>query len=613
MRTTIGNILFNEALPKPLRDYKRQITGRNIGDLLTNLADKYPEEYSDTIFTLKKLGDNTSYSTAHSVKLDDFAPPPEKKKIMEDTFKQLSRIPNTAKTPEQAENQFARIMGTNKTKLEKAVISRGIKNKSGLAEMVLAKSRGSPDQLNSIVGSPMAVQDANNKTITVPILNSYSEGLDPAEYWAASYGTRKGVLSTKVSTAEGGYFGKRLAAPVHRLIVSTNDCGTKNGIVEEPDGDILDTFLAKNIGPYKRNDLVSRGMIDVLKKKNIRHVLIRSPLTCEADEGLCAKCRGIIETGKEAKIGQNVGINSALTISEPVAQGALNVKHKGGALEEKHLINIDLETMKRLVDVPKNFPDASILSEETGAVTNIRTAPQGGHFIYVNEEEHYVPQKRKILVKKGDRVKAGDQLSDGIINPSEVVRLKGMGPARVWFTKYYKDMYKQAYGANLHQKHFETFARGMLNYVHVKDAENSDEILPGDKITIQKANKVFKPKKSRKAKPSSAIGSWLAKPYLHYPVGSKVDKDLVADLKKIGINEIEVTDSEPAFEPVMLALNALPAADPDWMRRLGGERLRKSILDAVSKGEKSDIHGASYIPGLVYGAEFGEVREKGKY
>lgn len=613
MRTTIGNVLLNEFLPKPLKDHKRQITGRNIGSLLTELADKYPEKYADIVFKLKKLGDEAAFTTAHSIKLDDFSPPPEKKKIMEDTMRQLSQIPLKAKTAQEAEQQFARVMGTNKSKLEKAVVNRGIKNKSGLAEMVLAKSRGSPDQLNSIVGSPMAVQDAENRTITVPIINSYSEGLDPAEYWAASYGTRKGVLSTKVSTAEGGYFGKRLAAPVHRLIITADDCGTQNGILEEVDGDILDTFLARAAGPYRRNDLISREMLDVLKKRNVARVLVRSPLTCEADEGLCSKCRGIIETGKPAPIGQNVGINSALTISEPVAQGALNVKHKGGALEEKHLINIDLNTMKRLVDVPKQFPEAAVLAEETGAISDIRPAPQGGNFIYIGDEEHYVPQKRPILVKKGDRVKKGDLLADGVINPAEVVRLRGLGPARVWFTKYYKDMYKKAYGKDIHQKHFETFTRGMLNYVNVTDAEDSDEILPGDKITIQKANKVFKPKKSETVKLDQAMGFWLAKPYLHYTIGSEVDKDLVADLKKIGIKEVDITKVKPAFEPVMLALNALPAADPDWIRRLGGERLRKSLLDAVAKGETSDIHGASYIPGLAYGAEFGDIKEKGKY
>lgn len=613
MKTTVGNILFNEALPRPLRDYKRQVTGRNLGKILTELADKYPEKYPDAVFDIKKLGDRVAYTTAHSVRLKDFYAPPEKKKIIEDARKKLSASTKLTKDPKKLEKEFAQIMATSKTKLENAVISQGIKNKSGLAEMVLSKSRGSPDQLNSIVGAQMAVQDAQNRVITVPILNSFSEGLDPAEYWASSYGTRKGVLSTKVSTAEGGYFGKRLAAPVHRLVISVQDCKTSNGIIEGVDGDVVDTFLAKQAGPYAKDTLISKELLSDLKKRGISNILVRSPLTCEAEEGLCAMCRGIIETGRTAPIGQNVGINSALTISEPVAQGALNVKHKGGALEEKHLVDIDLNVLKRLVDVPKQFPDVAILSEETGRISRIKPAPQGGKLVYVGDEEHYVSQRRKLLVKVGDLVKKGQELSDGIVNPAEVVRLRGIGPARVFFTKYYKDLYKQAYGKDIHQKHFETFARGMINFVEMKDAEESEEILPGDKVTIQKLNKVYKPKNKQLLPPNQAKGKWLAKPYLHYTVGNEVDEDLIADLKKIGINEIEVTPNQPAFDPVMLRLDAIPAADPDWMRRLGGERLRQTLLTAVSKGQKSDIHGTSYIPGLAFGEEFGQVREQGKY
>ena len=109
------------------------------------------------------------------------------------------------------------------------------------------------------------------------------------------------------------------------------------------------------------------------------------------------------------------------------------------------------------------------------------------------------------------------------------------------------------------------------------------------------------------------IGMWLGKPYLHYVVGSEVNKDMVADLKKIGITKIEVTPDEPAFRPTMLRLDAVSMADPDWIRRLGGERLRQTIGNAVAFGQKSTIHGTSYIPGLALGQEFGETKEKGKY
>jgi len=605
--------MFNDYLPAPLRDYSRIVSKKNITTILTDLADKYPEHYASSVHDIKGLGDTVAYKTGHSVSLNDFKPPPEKKAIMKKTEEKLRKATATAKTPEEFESAFGKIMNDSKNELMDAVLKDGAKKNSGLAEMIFSGSRGSPGQLNSIVGSPMAVSDSQNRIIPVPIINSFAEGLDPAEYWAASYGTRKGVISTKVATAEGGYFGKRLAVPVNRIIITIYDCETKNGIREETDGDILDTYLAKAAGPYKRNTLVTREVLDVLNKKDIKGVLIRSPITCEANEGLCSLCRGVIETGKLPSIGTNVGVASAMTIAEPVAQGAMDVKHKGGALEDKHLVNLDLNTLKRLVDIPKTFPQSAVVSEEDGIITKIQKAPQGGILIFVGETEHIAMRGRKPIVKVGDKVVKGDPLSDGIINPSDIVRLKGIGPGRVHFTKYFKNMYQKVLGSNLHQKHFETFARGLINYVKVEDAKDSDEILPGDYIPIGKANKIYKDDKSKMLSPKAAKGMWLTKPRLQYTVGAEVTDAAIKDFEEEDIKKIEVSESEPAFEPQMIRLDAVGGLDPDWMHRLGGERLKTSLLKAVRGGQKSNIHGSSYIPGLAYGKEFGETREKGKY
>jgi len=613
MKTTVGAILFNNALPAPLRDYDRVVSKNNISTILTDLADKYPEHYASSVHTIKALGDKVAYKTGHSVSLNDFRPPPAKKEIMKKVQKRLASAMASAKTASEFNSSFGKIMTEGKNELIEAVLKDGAKKKSGLAEMIFSGSRGDKGQLNSIVGSPMAVSDSQNNVIPVPIVNSFAQGLDPAEYWAASYGTRKGVISTKVATAEGGYFGKRLAVPVNRIIVTEHDCGTKNGIREEIDGDILDTYLAKAVGLYKSSTLVTRELLGVLKRKNIKNVLIRSPISCEAEEGICALCRGIIETGKLPGIGTNVGVASAMTIAEPVAQGAMDVKHKGGALEDKHLLNIDMNTLKRLVDIPKTFPQSAVMAEESGKVAKIEKAPQGGTFIWVGETQHIALRGRKPIVKVGDKVTKGDPLSDGVINPSDIVRLKGIGPGRVFFTKYFKDMYKKVLGKNLHQKHFETFSRGLINYVKVEDSRDSDEILPGDFIPISKANKIYKDEKSITLSPKDAKNKWLTKPYLHYTVGAEVTEAMIRDFKEENISKIEVSDYQPAFEPQMIRLDAVGGLDPDWMHRLGGERLKTSLLKAVRGGQKSHIHGSSFIPGLAYGKEFGETREKGKY
>tara|TARA_R110000851_G_scaffold127413_1_gene259419 strand:+ start:522 stop:2363 length:1842 start_codon:yes stop_codon:yes gene_type:complete len=613
MKTTVGAILFNDALPAPLREYSRVVSKKNIRSILTDLADKYPEHYASSVHTIKDLGDKVAYKTGHSVSLNDFRPPPAKKAIMKKVQDRLTKAMSAAKTPDEFTSAFGKIMTEGKNELIGAVLKDGAKKDSGLAEMIFSGSRGDSGQLNSIVGSPMAVSDSQNNVIPIPIINSFAQGLDPAEYWAASYGTRKGVISTKVATAEGGYFGKRLAVPVNRIVITEHDCGTKNGIREEIDGDILDTYLAKAVGPYKASTMVTREVLGVLKRKNIKNVLIRSPISCEAEEGICALCRGIIETGKLPGIGTNVGVSSAMTIAEPVAQGAMDVKHKGGALEDKHLIDINMNTMKRLVDIPKTFPQSAVMAEEGGKVTKIEKAPQGGTFIWVGDIQHIALRGRKPKVKVGQTVIKGDPLSDGIINPADVVRLKGIGPGRVFFTKYFKNMYKKVLGKDLHQKHFETFARGLINYVKVEDARDSEEILPGDFIPISKANKIYKDEESTLSAPASSKGKWLTRPYLHYTVGAEVTDEMIKDFKEENISKIEVSSNQPGFEPQMIRLDAVGSLDPDWMHRLGGERLKTSLLKAVKGGQKSHIHGTSFIPGIAYGKDFGEMRDKGKY
>ena len=117
--------------------------------------------------------------------------------------------------------------------------------------------------------------------------------------------------------------------------------------------------------------------------------------------------------------------------------------------------------------------------------------------------------------------------------------------------------------------------------------------MPGDRITIQKANKLFKPKRKQTLSLDQALGKWLVKPYLHYVVGSEVTKEMIKDLKLMGINNIEISPNEPAFRPAIVQLNTIAMTDRDWMRRLGGERLRQTLGNAVSFGQKSSLHGTS--------------------
>jgi len=616
MKTTIGLVLFNDALPKPMRDYSRQIDGRNISPILTDLAKNYPGAYAHSVHTIKKLGDTTSFESGHTVTLKDLEPPPDKKEILRNVRSKISAILKNSKKGEE-ENNFVKILTNAQETMTKSVMESGIKKGSGLIEMVVTKSRGNPVQANSIVGSPMIFTDFENKPIPVPIENSYADGMDSGEYWAASYGTRRGVLASKIATQAGGAFGKKLTSPMTGVIITEKDCGTTNGIMKSIDQDsiqnLLGAYLARQEGQFGRNIKITASVLSNLRKRNIIKIMVRSPMTCESDDGVCAMCRGEIETMKLPEIGRNIGVTSSTTIAEPVAQGALNVKHvaSSGAQRSKQA---DLSTLSLMTDVPKRFVGSSVLAEKEGTITSIVIAPQGGHYIYIDEgEEHYAPKDAEVLVKKNQKVYKGQKLCSGLTNPKELVRLRGVGEGRKYWASKFKELMQDAYGANINDRHFETVARGILNNAEVYgDKINLDEHLPGDIVSYSSLSKSWKPK-SQLIDLINAIGKYLTKPVLHHMVGTKIDSKVIEDFKEAKISKIDVTDEEPPFQPIMRRVDDVAMHDPDWLARLGSKHLKEGISEAVSRGERSNIHGTNFIPGVVFAEEFGETGKRGEY
>lgn len=611
MKTTVGKILFNDALPRDLQDYALEVSGRNIEEILTKLADRYPDRFPSSVHKIKRLGNDTSFFTAHSVKLADFAPPPKKKAIVEETQRKLAALNRPGKTSLQLKNQMIGVLVDQKAKLEKEVISHGVKTKSGLTEMILSRSRGKPAQLNSMVGAPVLYEDAQNKPIMVPVFNSFGTGLEPVEYWASSYGTRKGVLAEKLATAEGGDFGKRITAPVLNMVISKTDCGTFNGVPEEADRDVLDRYLARDVGGYKRNSLITKEMLSELQRKNIRKIVVRSPLTCASKQGVCGKCYGLDVRGSRPPIGQNVGAIAAQTIAEPVSQGALSTKHGGGAVGKAK--TADFGTITSIVDIPKKFVNKAVLAEESGTVRVVKS-PIAGYDVYVGDEKHSIKPGVELLVKTGQKVEKGDKLSEGIVNPADVVRLKGLGAGRKHLSKDMQRMVQEAYGADIHKRHYDVFARGILNTVQIDDPEDSDEVLPNDIVDHQFAANAFKPRNVAKvAVNNNAIGKWLAKPYIHYAIGDPITRETIADLKEFGLTQIEVTGHKPNFTPIMKRVLDLPSVNRDWIARLSSKGLKKHLLDAVTRGDISDMHGLHYIPALAMAEEFGQTGPHGEY
>ena len=468
---------------------------------------------------------------------------------------------------------------------------------------VFSGARGNPSQLSSTIASPVMYSDQTGSIIPIPILNSLAEGLSPAEMFAGSYGTRKGVVSTIKATPEGGFFNKQVGYVAGNILITEDDCYTNNGIKESADDpENIGRVLAMSAGIYKAGDIVDDKALAYFIKKRINNIVIRSPITCEARNGLCKKCYGYNENGSMTSIGDNVGINSSAALSEPFTQSAMNVKHSSGVIGQK---KIGLPLIRQVLKIPKSFVGGAIVSEKNGKVDNIRKAPQGGFFVSVEGHNHYIQPEIDIMVKNEDIVEKGDILSDGIINPADITRLRGIGEGR----KYLASTIKKAYtdgGLNMNKIHTENLARAMINSVKIESDEEFNENVPGDIITLSSAQKNYKPKHPYITNITKAENKYLAKPYLHYSMGTNLTKKMINDIKSVNIHNVEVTDYEPPFQPIMLRLDDVPSIDDNFINRLYSIHLKSKLLDATHRGEKASLRSSNFIPSFIYGKDFGK-------
>jgi hypothetical protein len=248
------------------------------------------------------------------------------------------------------------------------------------------------------------------------------------------------------------------------------------------------------------------------------------------------------------------------------------------------------------------------LAELEGRVDKISKAAQGGTDIVISGKKHYVPPGIDLKTEVGAKVEAGDELSEGLVNPRDIVRLRGVGAGRLHLADSLKTAYDNTVQPGIHRRNFENVARSLVNHVQIDDADQFDGVLPDDIVEYQHVQKTFKPVDPRLIPLRRAKGSFLSKPYLHYTVGTPVDSTAIRDLKEFGHKEVEVIDSPPPFAPVMLRLTDVPKVTKDWQARLAGTNLQKGLLASVHRGESSDIHGVSFVPGLAQGKDLGKAR-----
>lgn len=288
--------------------------------------------------------------------------------------------------------------------------------------------------------------------------------------------------------------------------------------------------------------------------------------------------------------------------SEPVSQGMLSTKHSGGVAGEEKAVS-GFEYLNQLVQVPKRFKGGAAHARLDGTVQRIEPAPAGGTYVTVDGEQHYVGKGFKLKVKKGDTIEAGDVLSEGIPNPSEITRYKGIGEGRRYFTQAMVGAMRDA-GMTVHRRNVELLARGLINHVRLTD-EYQDHV-PDDVIPYSTLEHTWKPRDGHvRLQPRQAVGKYLEAPVLHYTIGTKITPSMVKDFDEFGVREIVAHDQEPPFQPEMIRAMASLQHDPDWMTRMYGSNLKKGLTTAVHRGGTSEDLGTSFVPSLAKGVNFG--------
>lgn len=287
-----------------------------------------------------------------------------------------------------------------------------------------------------------------------------------------------------------------------------------------------------------------------------------------------------------------------------VLANGLIVSNSGGIAGASAGAISGFKYINQLVQVPRVFQGGASHAQKDGTVTSVQPAPQGGHFVVVDGQSHYLPQTVTPSVKKGDPVEAGDVLSDGTPNPAEIVKFKGIGEGR----RYFVDAFRKAlsdsstYG---NRRNIELLSRGLIN--HVRLTEELGDWAPDDVMPYQYLERKWRPRDGyHVADPTAVKGQYLERPVLHYSIGTRIQPSVIKKLQKHGVKQIYAHPEPPPFEPEMVRGMANISQDPDWMTRMLGSYQKNSLLTAAHRGAVSDTAGTSYVPALAQGKDFGQ-------
>jgi DNA-directed RNA polymerase subunit beta' len=511
-QTTVGRLIFNQVIPKELGYFNHMVGKKELGKIVAKcfrlLGNARTAEMLDGI---KQQGFNYSTKAGITISVSDIKVPEKKNAILRAAEEKVEQTQNQYRRGLITDDERYRLVidiWTQSTEEVKDALLESMDHFNPVYMMANSGARGNIPQIRQLAGMRGLMADPTGKTIEVPIKSNFREGLTVLEYFTSTHGARKGLADTALRTADSGYLTRRLVDVAQDVIVREDDCGTNAGIwVDEikdvSSGDsgaeaIIEPLMERLVGRYAMVDVVHPETGEVLVAANeeimeedaeailaagISRVYIRSVLTCHSRYGVCRRCYGRnLATGQRVEIGEAVGIIAAQSIGEPGTQLTMRTFHTGGVAGDD--ITQGLPRVEELFEARKPRGQAAITElEGTVHVSEMRGRREVEVTADSGEKEIYpIPYTARIKVSEGQRIDAGQELTEGSINPHDLLKVKGMKGVQLYLLREVQKVYRFQ-GVDINDKHIEVMVRQMLRKVKVEDAGDT-ELLPGGLIDI---------------------------------------------------------------------------------------------------------------------------------
>ena len=525
---TLGRLLFNEIIPQDLGFVDREVEGnelkmeidfhvgkKQLKQILEKVINTHgATQTAEVLDDVKAIGYKFSTRAAMTVSISDMTVPPQKPQMMQEAQDTVDKITKNYKrgliTEEERYKEVVETWKATDDKLTEALLT-GLDKYNNIFMMADSGARGSDKQIKQLAGMRGLMADTTGRTIELPIKSNFREGLDVLEYFMSAHGARKGMSDTALRTADSGYLTRRLVDVSQDLIIREMDCCEGKEIpgmyvkaftdgkeeieslqeritgrfscetIKNKDGEIL-VKANHMITPKRAARIMSEG-VDA-NGKPFEQIKIRTILNCKSHVGVCAKCYGSnMATGEPVQVGESVGIIAAQSIGEPGTQLTMRTFHNGGVAGGD--ITQGLPRVEELFEARK--PKGLAIITEISGVATLKDTKKKREIIVTNSETgesktYLIPYGSRIKVQDGVYLDAGDELTEGSVNPHDILRIKGVNAVQDYMLREVQRVYRLQ-GVEINDKHIEVIVRQMMKKIRIED--NGDtELLPGTMVDI---------------------------------------------------------------------------------------------------------------------------------